>query len=166
MSPLPPAAASVADRVISGKLSVPVYWKIRNIPIRNPKSPIRLVMNAFFPARGVRRVLVPETDQQVAAEADALPADEHHRQAVAEDQHQHRPAEQVQVGEEARVVGVMRHVPRGVDVNQEADEGDDQAEQPRQPVEPERQIDLERTGGDPGADGVVQPAPPRPPAAP
>ncbi len=103
-------------------------------------------------------LLVPKTDQQVAAEADALPADEHHREAVPEDQHQHRAAEEVQVGEEARVVGVMLHVPRRVDVNQEPDEGDDQAEQPREAVHPERQIDLERAGGDPGADRVVQAA--------
>jgi hypothetical protein len=44
------------------------------------------------------RVLVvfePEADEQVAAQADAFPADEQHRQAVAEDQHQHREDEQV-----------------------------------------------------------------------
>ena len=44
----PPPAFAVA--VISWKLSVPVYWNSRNIPIRNPKSPIRLTMNAFLPA--------------------------------------------------------------------------------------------------------------------
>ena len=35
---------------MSGIECVPVYWNIRNIASRKPKSPIRLVMNAFLPA--------------------------------------------------------------------------------------------------------------------
>ena len=39
-----------ATEVISVKLMVPLYWNSRNIPSKNPKSPMRLVMNAFLPA--------------------------------------------------------------------------------------------------------------------
>ena len=40
----------VASAPISEKRRVPVAWNSRNMPIRNPKSPMRLVMNAFLPA--------------------------------------------------------------------------------------------------------------------
>ncbi len=62
----------------------------------------RLTMNAFLPASAFAFFVVPEADQQVGAEPDALPADEQQRQDVAEHQDQHREHEQVQVGEEAR----------------------------------------------------------------
>jgi hypothetical protein len=53
----------------------------RNMPSRNAKSPTRLTTNAFLPASALARlVLEPEADEQVRAQADALPADEHHRQ--------------------------------------------------------------------------------------
>jgi len=32
------------------KSSVPKYWKIMNMPIRTPTSPIRFMINAFFAA--------------------------------------------------------------------------------------------------------------------
>ena len=75
--------------------------KSRKMPSTKPKSPMRLTMNALLPAGRVRQLLVPEADQALGAEADALPADEHQQQAVAEHQRQHREGEQVQVGEEA-----------------------------------------------------------------
>ena len=52
----------------------------RNMPSRKPASPMRLMMNAFLPARGLRRILEPEADQQVRREPDAFPADEQHQQ--------------------------------------------------------------------------------------
>jgi hypothetical protein len=81
---------------------------------------------------GIGVFFVPKTDEQVAGQAHALPADEHHGQAVAQHQHQHGAAEQVEVGEEARVVLVVGHVAGRVDVDQRADEGDHQAQQARQ----------------------------------
>ena len=67
-----------------------------------PKSPMRLTMKAFLPASAADFFGEPEADQQVRAEADALPADEHHREVGAEHQHQHERGEQVQVREVAR----------------------------------------------------------------
>ncbi len=40
------AAAAITVR----KSRLPKVWKIRNIPSRNPLSPMRLTMKAFFPA--------------------------------------------------------------------------------------------------------------------
>ena len=67
----------------------------KNIAIRKPKSPIRLTMNAFWPASGLFRCLIPEPDQQVRAEPDAFPADEHQRVVRAQDEDQHEEDEQV-----------------------------------------------------------------------
>ncbi len=99
-----------------------------------------------------RLLHVVEADQQVRAQPDALPADEHHQEVRAEHQHEHEEDEQVQVGEEARVVGVglLVHVGRRVDVDQRADAGDDQDHQRRQRVEPEGQVEREVARLDPG----------------
>ena len=90
---------------------------------------------------GVRRalLLVPVADQQIRAQADPFPADEHHQEVVAQDQHQHEEAEQVEIAEEARHAGprLVGDVGGRVDVDQRADAGDDQQHHPRQRIEPE-----------------------------
>ena len=102
-------------------------------------------------ARVARALLVePEADQQVGAEPDALPADEQDGIVRAEHQRQHREHEQVQVGHVAGVARVVAHVPDRVDVDQEADEGDDQDHHRRERVEQVAPVDLERRrAGDP-----------------
>jgi hypothetical protein len=76
------------------------------------------------PAEGVVAVAVPEADQQVGAEAHALPAQEQEHQVVGQHEHEHREREQVHVAEEALeppiVPMVVVHVADGVDVDQEA----------------------------------------------
>ncbi len=67
-----------------------------------------------------------ETDEQVAAQAHAFPADEEQHEIGGENQNQHEEHEEIQVGEEAVVAAFVRHVAGGVNVNQEADAGDDQ----------------------------------------
>ena len=75
----------------------------QDMPARKPQSPMRLTRNAFLPGRRRRRLLVPEPDEQVGAEADALPADEQHQEVCRQDEQQHERAEQVHVAEEPRV---------------------------------------------------------------
>jgi hypothetical protein len=79
--------------------------------------------------RGLLRVGVPEGDEQVGGEADALPAEEHHREVVTHDQQQHREDEEVQVAEEAPVGRLLRHVADREDVDEHPDAGDDQHHQ-------------------------------------
>ena len=91
---------------------------------------------------GRRRAVVPEADQQVGREADALPADVERHEAVAQHQQQHRRDEQVQVGEEPPPARVVRHVADRVDVDQRADAGDQQHERQRQRVEQQPEVDV------------------------
>ena len=115
-----------------------------------PKSPTRLVTNAFLPATGVRFLLEPERDEEVRAGADALPAEEGEQQVVAEHEHEHREHEQVQVDEELGEPRVAVHVADRVEVDQRADAGDEQDHRHRQRVEQEAEVDLEAAGRDPG----------------
>jgi hypothetical protein len=105
---------------------------------------------------GVGLVLVPEADQQERAQADALPADEHHRHVGAEHQDEHRAGEQVQVAEVRGVARLVLHVPGRVDVDERRAEGDDQDHHARQRVEAERQVELEIAGLDPGPQVLVE----------
>ena len=100
--------------------------------------------------------LVPEPDQQVRRQTDALPADEQQQVAVGQHEREHRRDEQVEVREEPAPVRVVLHVGDRVDVDQRADEGDEQHERQRQRVEPHPRVQVERTGVDPVAQVHVE----------
>src|ERR1700739_2041753 len=70
----------------------------------------------------VRGVLIPEADEQEAAESNAFPSEIKKQQIVAEYEREHGGDEEVHVGEEARVASVVAHVFRGVEMDEEADE--------------------------------------------
>ena len=97
-----------------------------------------------------RPFAVPEPDQQVAREPDQLPRDEDDEPVVGEDQEQHREHEQVQVGEEAPVPGVVAHVADRVDVDQQADRRHHDEQARGQRVDDEADVDDEVAGRDPG----------------
>jgi hypothetical protein len=86
-----------------------------------PQSPMRLATKAFFAASPASR----RSGEQVRAQADALPADEHQKQVVGQHERQHHEHEEVQVGEEAVEAAVAAHVPRREEVYEEADERDE-----------------------------------------
>ena len=104
----------------------------------------------------VVHVRVPEADQQVGAQADAFPTDEQQRQRVAEHEHEHRGGEQVQIGEEARDVGILVHVAERIEMDQQADAGDDQDHHAGQRVDAKGHLDRQRRGFDPGVEVVGQ----------
>ena len=81
------------------------------------------------------RLELPEPDQQVGRQADALPADVQDQVVVGQHQQQHRGDEQVHVAEEPPPAGVVRHVADRVDVDERANAGDQQHERYRQRVE-------------------------------
>ncbi len=104
----------------------------------------------LFAGVGGGVLLEVEADQQVRGETDALPADEQQQEAFGEDQHQHEEHEEVEVGEEAPVALFVRHVADRVDVDEEADAGDDAEHDEREVVDGEGEVDGEAGDGDPG----------------
>ena len=97
----------------------------------------------FFAGVGGGVLLEVEADEQVRGETDALPADEQQQEVVGEHQHQHEEHEEVEVGEEAPVALFVRHVADRVDVDEEADAGDDAEHDEREVVDGEGEVDVE-----------------------
>ena len=89
----------------------------------------------FLAGVGGGVLLEVEADEQVGGEADALPADEHQQEALGEHQDQHEEHEEVEIGEEAPVALFVRHVADRVDVDEEADAGDDAEHDEREVVD-------------------------------
>ncbi len=100
-------------------------------------------MKAFLPAFAAESRRVVEADEQVRSEAHAFPADEHQQEVLCEDQREHEEEEEIHVGEEAPVALFFRHVADGIDVNEEADAGDDAEHDDGELVELEREVGVE-----------------------
>ncbi len=94
-------------------------------------------------------LLIPEADQQIGREPDALPAEEELEEVVGRHQHQHGEGEQRQVGEEARPVRILVHVADRIDVHERGDGVDDDQHDRGQRVDPDRPGDVEVTRRDP-----------------
>src|SRR5712664_2426728 len=76
----------------------------RNIPSMKPKSPMRLTMNAFFPASD-----------------DDFPANKEKYVVCREHQNQHEEHKQIEIREEAVVAAFMRHISGRINVDEPAD---------------------------------------------
>ena len=137
------------------KESVPNWLKMANRPTQEGEVADPVDDEGLAPGLGREVLIEVEADQQVGAEADALPADEHHEVVVAEDQEQHGAHEEVQVGEISPVTLLVGHVADRVDVDQEADEGDHEEHDGRERVEQEGDVDRERAGG-PGVEQLLE----------
>ncbi len=103
----------------------------------------------FHAGVGCGRFLEPEADEEIGGETDAFPADEHQKGVAGQHQNGHEEEEEVQVAEVARVAFFMGHVAGGVDVDEEADAGDDQEHDERELIEDKAVIDVEGAGVDP-----------------
>ena len=105
---------------------------------------------------GCGGLLELEADEQVRRQAHAFPADEHQQGVAGQHQNGHEEQEEVQVAEVARVAFFVAHVADGVDVDEEADAGDDQQHDQRKLVEDEAEVDVEGADVDPVADRFRQ----------
>ena len=126
----------------ASKPRLPTAPRATKEAITIPTSPMTFITKALRAAATAARSL-PEADQQVAGQAHQGPADDQDDEVVGQHQQQHREDEEVHVGEEARVVvvGLVLHVADGVDVDEEADAGDDQGHHRGQRVEVEVDVD-------------------------
>src|ERR1700722_15998270 len=103
----------------------------------------------FFASGGRGAALEIKPDEQIGGETDALPTDKHEKEVAGEDQDGHEKEEQIEEAEEARVAWLAAHVAERVDVDEEADSGDDEKHDGGKLVEDECEIDLERADGEP-----------------
>src|ERR1700683_2625368 len=87
---------------------------------------------------GVFRVV--EADKQIGREADAFPAHEHEQEVLCEHERENEEEEEVHVGKESPVTLFFSHVAHGVDVNQEADAGDDAKHHERELIDGEGKV--------------------------
>ena len=88
-------------------------------------------------------LLEPESDEQVTGEADAFPAEEELHEVRRRHQHQHGEGEQGQIGKEARLRRIIRHVAPAVEVHESGYGRDDDQHHRRQAVETDRPGGLE-----------------------
>ena len=98
----------------------------------------------------VRRLPVPETYEQITAQADTLPSHEHEEQVIREDQYEHGGHEEVHVGEEPPVPLFSLHELDRVDKDEKTHAGDHEHHDDRQGVEVERNPRLEISHAHPG----------------
>src|SRR5712692_7883575 len=101
--------------------------------------------------------VVPEADEEVAAEADQRPADDQEDEVPGEDKQQHREHEDVHVRKEAGIAGpvLLVHVADRVGDDQPADARDDEAHEDREVVDQDVERHVEGTALDPGPVGEV-----------
>ena len=111
-------------------------------------------MNAFLAASAAERLLVVVADEQVGADADALPSEVEKQEVVGEDEGQHRRREEGLDGEVPAVAGVALHVAQRVDLDHQADEADNRQHDGGKLVEGEADAQLEVGEGDPVGAGV------------
>ena len=103
----------------------------------------------LFAGVGGGGLLEVKADQQVRAEAHALPADEQQQEVCGQHQHRHEEHEEVEVGEEAPVALFVAHVADRVDVDEEADAGDHGEHDQREVIDGEGEVGVEAGDGDP-----------------
>ncbi len=104
-----------------------------------------------FVARfGVVDIRVPETDQQIRTASDAFPTHKHQQEVLAHHKQQHHEDEQVEIGKEAGLFGVFRHVAGRVDMDQAANARDDQRHQHGERIEQQGEIHLKTADAYPG----------------
>ncbi len=94
----------------------------------------------------------PEADQEVRAEAHAFPPDEHEKEIVRGHEDQHHEDKEIEVREVAGVAFVTVHVSNGIDMDQEADAGHNEAHDDGKRIDPEAHRRVEFTGRDPVED--------------
>ena len=93
-------------------------------------------------------LMIPKADQQVRGETHPFPTEEHLHQAVGRHEHQHRESEERQIGKEARLAGVFRHIAPAIKMDEAGDAGDDDQHDRRQRIDAQRPLDIQITRPD------------------
>ena len=127
-------------------------------PKKKPEVAHPVDHKGLLPCIGSRILLIPETDQEIGTEADALPSHKHQQEVVGQDEVEHHEDEEVEVGEIPGKPGIIMHVSYGVDVDEETDPGDDQGHQDGERIDLVADHRLERARDHPIEDHLLKEA--------
>ena len=129
------------------------WRRCRKRPIMRAVSPMRVTTKALIAARRVRRLPVPEADEEVGAQAHALPPEIEQKQVVRKHEDEHGADEEVHVGEEAAIALIPFHEADGIEVDEEGDDGDDGDHHEGEAVEVKADAGRKAARGKPGPEG-------------
>src|SRR6266545_765864 len=149
------ADTGVGPAIASGSQTYSGNWALLPVQARNSSSATAVAVPVASPlarpktsSKSRLPTVEPEADEQVRAQADPLPAEEHDQEVLGEHQDQHRGHEQVEPGEERLPALVVGHVADRVQVDQAGDAGDDQGHDGRELVPAQVEGDPQVAGGD------------------
>src|SRR3546814_19263742 len=83
------------------------------------------------------RLLEPETDQQIARQPHAFPAEEHLDDVVRGHAHQNREGENREIDEEARLIRILLHIAPAIEVDESRYGRDDATHNRRPRIDPQ-----------------------------
>ena len=113
------------------------------------KVPNAIHDERFLP-RIRRRILAKvEADQQVRSQPDAFPANKQHQEVIRQHQDRHEEHEQIEVSEKPPIPVLMRHISRGIQVNQEPNSRHHSQHDQRKVIDREPEIHMEPGNVDP-----------------
>ncbi len=96
----------------------------------------------------------PESDEQIAAQADAFPSHEEHQVVRRQHQREHEKHEQIEIGEESAIAGIVGHVTDGIEMDEPADAGHDEQHDQRELIDLQGEIRAQAPSLDPGKVGA------------
>src|SRR5437867_8468589 len=120
------------------------------------KSPVANPVGDESLLGGRRRFLAIDVvaDEQIRAETDAFPTDEHQKKIIRQHEREHRKHEQIQVSEEAIKATVAVHVASRENVNQKSYECNEQRIDPAQAIHGQAKISAETPDLDPSPEVI------------
>src|SRR5882724_5379057 len=87
-------------------------------------------------------IVVPKPDQEIGTETHTLPTDEQHKKIISHHQQEHEEDKQVQINEKTNHPFIVPHIAERIDMDQEADAGDDEQHHRGQGIDLKRELDL------------------------
>ena len=87
-------------------------------------------------------IVVPKPDKEIGTETHTLPTDEEHKKIVPHYQQEHEEDKEVQVNEKTNHPFIVPHIAERIDMDQEADAGDDEQHHRGQGIDLKRKLDL------------------------
>src|SRR4030095_2084225 len=87
-------------------------------------------------------IVVPKPDEEIGAETHPPPPDEEHKKIISHHQQEHKEDKQVHINEKTNHPFIVPHIAERIDMDQEADAGDDEQHHRGQGINLKRELNL------------------------